>query len=72
MWAATVEYWRDVPLGNATLGQTADALRKLRNTARFMLGNLGEEAKYGALEEVPKENLGLVSFFEGALVCRRS
>ncbi|KAG7446854.1 isoleucyl-tRNA synthetase, partial [Guyanagaster necrorhizus] len=39
---ASVEYWNDVPLGTNILNQTAESLRKIRNTARFLLGNIGD------------------------------
>jgi isoleucyl-tRNA synthetase len=38
-WASSVEFWRDAPLGPTVLAQSAEALRKIRNTARFILGN---------------------------------
>ncbi|KAL0958174.1 hypothetical protein HGRIS_000337 [Hohenbuehelia grisea] len=43
LWAATVEYWRDIAIGPTVLDQTAEALRKIRNCARFVLGNIGDE-----------------------------
>ncbi|KAK0445212.1 tRNA synthetases class I-domain-containing protein [Armillaria borealis] len=42
LWIASVEYWNDVPLGTNILNQTAESLRKIRNTARFLLGNIGD------------------------------
>ncbi len=40
LWAASVDYSSDVPFGHTILGQTADVSRKIRNTARFLLGSL--------------------------------
>ncbi|WP_448380774.1 isoleucine--tRNA ligase [Gloeomargarita sp.] len=40
LWVASVNYTDDVPLGNNILNQMADVYRKIRNTARFLLGNL--------------------------------
>ncbi|TIA88828.1 hypothetical protein E3P99_02380 [Wallemia hederae] len=40
-WAASVEYTKDVPIGPTIIAQSADSLRKIRNAARFMLGNVG-------------------------------
>jgi isoleucyl-tRNA synthetase len=34
-----------MPLGSRSLAQTAEALRKLRNTVRFILGNMGDAQK---------------------------
>ncbi|KAM0753694.1 isoleucyl-tRNA synthetase [Meredithblackwellia eburnea MCA 4105] len=39
-WVASVDYTRDVPIGPSILSQTFEGLRKIRNTARFLLGNL--------------------------------
>jgi isoleucyl-tRNA synthetase len=40
LWVSSVDYSADVPLGNTILKQMADVYRKIRNTARFLLGNL--------------------------------
>jgi len=39
-WAASVEYWRDMALGPTVLAQSAEALRKIRNSIRFAMGNI--------------------------------
>ncbi|GMF55940.1 unnamed protein product [Phytophthora fragariaefolia] len=39
-WVATTDYTGDVSIGPAVVGKASDALRKVRNTARFLLGNL--------------------------------
>ena len=40
LWVASVNYADDVHIGKNMLAQLADVYRKLRNTARYMLGNL--------------------------------
>jgi isoleucyl-tRNA synthetase len=40
LWVASVDYSGDVPIGKTILNQMADVARKIRNTARFLLGNL--------------------------------
>ncbi len=40
LWVSSVDYSSDVPLGSTILKQMADVYRKIRNTARFLLGNL--------------------------------
>ena len=40
LWAAAEDYRDDIKVSDAILGQLADAYRKIRNTLRFMLGNL--------------------------------
>ncbi|KAI5996433.1 tRNA synthetases class I-domain-containing protein [Pisolithus orientalis] len=65
LWAATVEYWRDMSIGPTVLVQTAESMRKIRNSARFILGNIGatkRKMRDQGLETLPpiaKENLGL-------------
>ncbi|KAG2104415.1 tRNA synthetases class I-domain-containing protein [Suillus discolor] len=41
LWVATVEYWRDMSIGPTVLAQCAESMRKIRNSARFILGNIG-------------------------------
>ncbi len=40
LWVASVDYSADVPLGKTIVTQIADGARKIRNTVRFLLGNL--------------------------------
>ncbi|KAG0225194.1 hypothetical protein BGW42_004607 [Actinomortierella wolfii] len=40
LWAASSEYTKDVAIGKTILSQVQESVRKFRNTARFMLGNL--------------------------------
>ncbi|KAF8630473.1 hypothetical protein AX15_002904 [Amanita polypyramis BW_CC] len=57
LWAASSEYWRDLSIGPLVLSQTAESLRKIRNSARFLLGNVRDST---ALARVPKSELGLM------------
>ena len=41
-WAAGSDYFQDVHVSNVILDQNRDLLQKLRNTCRFMLGNLSD------------------------------
>ncbi|KAF8886535.1 isoleucyl-tRNA synthetase [Infundibulicybe gibba] len=59
LWAATVEYWRDMSVGPTVLGQAAEAMRKIRNSARFILGNLGDTEARSQMERVPRSEMGL-------------
>jgi isoleucyl-tRNA synthetase len=48
LWVASVDYTNDVRIGKETLNQLAEVYRKVRNTIRFILGNLaGFEAASG-------------------------
>lgn len=52
LWAASVDYHADVRLGESIIKTTTDNYRKIRNTFKFMLGNLAgfdPEAEIGEL-----------------------
>ena len=40
LWVSSVDYSADVPIGSGILRQLADVYRKVRNTSRYLLGNL--------------------------------
>ena len=40
LWVSSVDYSSDVPIGAGILRQLADVYRKVRNTCRYMLGNV--------------------------------
>ena len=40
LWVSSVDYSADVPIGAGILRQLADVYRKVRNTSRYLLGNL--------------------------------
>lgn len=42
LWVASVDYQADLPLSDKILKQVAEAYRKIRNTFRFLLGNLND------------------------------
>ncbi|GAA5931611.1 isoleucine--tRNA ligase ISM1 [Sporobolomyces koalae] len=56
IWVASVDSSRDVLIGPGILAQTFEGFRKIRNTARFLLGNIGQEPR----EEFDIEDLGLI------------
>ena len=41
LWVASSDYHSDIRISKAILGQLSDAYKKIRNTARYILGNLG-------------------------------
>ena len=40
LWVSSVDYSVDVPIGSNILRQLSDVYRKIRNTARYLLGNI--------------------------------
>lgn len=57
LWSATIDYQEDVKLSLDLLKQTSETYRKIRNTFKFMLGNLpavdASEAEIKALNDAP-------------------
>jgi isoleucyl-tRNA synthetase len=56
-WALSTDWRSDVRVGDEILQRVADAYRKVRNTFRFLLGNLGDFTPADAL---PRERLTAV------------
>ncbi|KAF9584979.1 hypothetical protein BGW38_004412 [Lunasporangiospora selenospora] len=54
LWAASSEYTRDIAIGKTILSQVSESIRKFRNTARFMLGNLNN---FKEVDSMPYEKL---------------
>jgi isoleucyl-tRNA synthetase len=54
-WAASCDFTRDMHFSKQTLAKASDSLRKVRNTARFLLGNLHDYD--GARDRVPFEEM---------------
>lgn len=58
LWVASVDYTADVRISDAILKQVSEVYRKIRNTLRFMLGNLADfnpetdAVRYDDLREV--------------------
>ncbi|MEG0759044.1 MAG: isoleucine--tRNA ligase, partial [Raoultibacter sp.] len=42
LWVASVDYSQDVNIGDEILDRTSEAYRRIRNTFRFLLGNLSD------------------------------
>lgn len=51
LWVASVDYQSDVRVSDNILKQVAEVYRKIRNTYRFLLGNLADFTPSQALEE---------------------
>ncbi|KAJ7136038.1 tRNA synthetases class I-domain-containing protein [Mycena epipterygia] len=58
-WVGTVDYWNDTYLGPVVLAQAAEGVRKIRNTARFILGNVGSVEMRAQMKRVHRSEMGL-------------
>eukprot|EP00550_Attheya_septentrionalis_P007820 CAMPEP_0198285680 /NCGR_PEP_ID=MMETSP1449-20131203/4920_1 /TAXON_ID=420275 /ORGANISM="Attheya septentrionalis, Strain CCMP2084" /LENGTH=1042 /DNA_ID=CAMNT_0043983181 /DNA_START=131 /DNA_END=3259 /DNA_ORIENTATION=+ len=55
LWVASVDYSGDVCIGDGIIKQTFESYRKIRNTARYLIGNLADFVPSNAVayEELP-------------------
>ena len=58
LWVASSDYHSDIRISKPILSQLSDAYKKIRNTARFILGNLGNGAGFDPDKDcVPDDKL---------------
>ncbi|MFV0479633.1 MAG: isoleucine--tRNA ligase [Anaerorhabdus sp.] len=57
LWAATVDYRQDMRIGDENLKQVAEQYRKIRNTFRFMLGNVDAQDFDANKDRIPYDKL---------------
>lgn len=55
LWVSSTDYTGDVRIGDSIIKQLADVYRKIRNTARFLIGNLHDFNP--ATDAIPYEDL---------------
>ncbi|MCT4533811.1 isoleucine--tRNA ligase [Halodesulfovibrio sp.] len=67
MWASSVEYREDVRISEEILSRLVDAYRRIRNTSRYLLGNISD---LPADELVPFEEMEALDRYAVDLVCR--
>ncbi|KAF7289886.1 hypothetical protein MIND_01363300 [Mycena indigotica] len=59
-WIGSVDYWNDTFLGPVVIKQAAEGVRRLRNSARFILGNMVDSDRRQTFDRVPQAEMGLV------------
>lgn len=60
LWVASSDYHSDIRISNDILAQLSDAYKKIRNTARFILGNLSNADGF----DIDKDKVSEVDLFE--------
>ncbi|SHN66647.1 isoleucine--tRNA ligase [Desulfovibrio litoralis] len=65
IWVSSVDYREDVRISDEILGRLVDAYRRLRNTCRYFLGNLGD---FKASDAIPLNELDPLDFYALSLV----
>ena len=76
LWAATSDYKQDMRIGDENLKQVADQYKKVRNTFKFLLGNLNEDdfnptnnlVEFGALNKVNQAMLMQLKKLNSAVI----
>src|SRR5690625_3169000 len=64
LWVSSVDYQADVRISQDILKQTSESYRKIRNTFRFMLGNLSDfDPKKDAIPEADLEEVDKYMLF---------
>jgi len=58
LWVSSVDYSVDVPIGSSILNQLSDTYRKVRNTARYLLGNIHDFNP--SIDAIPVDELPLL------------
>ena len=72
LWVASVDYSSDVCIGDNIIKQTFESYRKLRNTARYMIGNLadfipGEDGNSVVYDDLPSLDKWMLGRLSGML-----
>ncbi len=60
LWVASSDYHSDIRISKDILGQLSDAYKKIRNTARFILGNLSNQGGF----DIDKDGVSDDQLFE--------
>lgn len=60
LWVASSDYHSDIRISKEILGQLSDAYKKIRNTARFILGNLSNKGGF----QIDKDGVSDDKLFE--------
>lgn len=59
LWAASIAYWHDTRIGPKVLANCEETHRKIRNTLRFLLANIGDK-RQPADQRVKREDISLL------------
>jgi isoleucyl-tRNA synthetase len=67
LWVASVDYQSDVRISDQMMKQVAESYRKIRNTIRFMLGNISDfnpESNAVSYEDMPEVDRYMLQNFD--------
>ncbi|OLL25180.1 Isoleucine--tRNA ligase [Neolecta irregularis DAH-3] len=73
LWVASCDFTKDVSIGKTILSHMAEGVRKIRTTARFLLGNLndwdGNLVSYNDLHRI--DRMALMQLYQLVVSCQR-
>ncbi|MGN8645086.1 isoleucine--tRNA ligase [Gracilibacillus sp. HCP3S3_G5_1] len=72
LWVASVDYQADVRISDEIIKQTSEGYRKIRNTFRFLLGNLSDFTLANRVEEADLEEIDRYMLYRLQQVIDRS
>ena len=63
LWVVASDYSEDLKIDQAIIQQHAESYRKIRNTLRFLLGNIFDEFSFNEIDKLKLENLDIIDSF---------
>jgi isoleucyl-tRNA synthetase len=72
LWVASSDFASDVSIGKTVLGKTSEGMKKLRESARFILGNIqdlspNDVVPHASLSQLDRYTLSLLSSFASSV-----
>lgn len=56
LWCSSADYREDMKISNEIMARLVEAYRKIRNTSRYLLGNIGD-LESGSLKTIPQDEM---------------
>ena len=63
LWVVASDYSEDLRIDQSIITQHSESYRKIRNTLRFILGNINDEFRFNEVENVKFENFDVLESF---------
>ncbi len=63
LWVVASDYSEDLRIDPSIISQHSESYRKIRNTLRFLLGNISDEFSLNSFENLKYENLDIIDSF---------
>ena len=63
LWVVASDYSEDLRIDQSIVSQHSESYRKIRNTLRFLLGNISDNFSFEEVENIKFENLDIIDSF---------